>query len=108
MTKSDEEPPGPLPPRRGKTVWKVSRFQRPPGETTESLIFVVNRLGGQNVPFYEGKVLPIGITGGVTGALVRCGLVPRTPPELKEKHCFFNASEEIRGGPVGDACSRAV
>ena len=40
--------------------------------------------------------------------LVRCDFSPRTPPELKEKHCFFNDSEEIRGGPVGDACSRAV
>ena len=26
----------------------------------------------------------------------------RTRPEYKEKHCFFNASERDRRGPVGD------
>ena len=26
----------------------------------------------------------------------------RTPPECKEKHCFFHASERDRRGPVGD------
>ena len=26
----------------------------------------------------------------------------RTPPECREKHCFFHASERDRRGPVGD------
>ena len=46
-------------------------------------------------------------TGGGSCTLVRCSFWPRTPPELKEKQCFFKPFEWIRGRPVGDACSRA-
>ena len=66
-----------------------------------------NRVGERKCCDLQEKVVIGGGEGVLTGALARCTFLPRPPPELKEKHCFFNASEGIRGGPVGDACSRA-
>ena len=58
------------------------------------------------LPFYVLEPHPGPLTPTLC-ALVFCLFEAATPPERKEKHCFFISPERIRGRPVGDARSRA-
>ena len=68
---------------------------------------VVKKGGAQKTTTAPQKMSLFGEPWRYPCALVLGGFLPPKPPELEKKHGFYRPFQWIRGGPLGDARSRA-